>query len=412
MPPVAFPPAEREWNGQVMELSSLHVAIVGGAIGGASAALLLARAGARVTLLERAEGARAVGAGIALAENGLAVLEALGFGADLLRIGSPIDGVRVTDAAQRTLFVPPGGTPGQPPRIVMARRSELYALLAEALADEPLIDTRYGVDVRTASGDGTLGGSARGEPFSLQADLIIGADGVHSRVRESGAFGARVKRSGISYVRGLAPAGLAQGQEAWTSAGLFGSFSVPSGTYWYASLGTPALRRALANKDLTGLRVAWAAAYAPSRDLLATLHGFDQLLINEVIQVRCARFADGARVLVGDAAHAMAPNLGQGANSALVDAAVLLDALRRASSLEAALRDYDMRRRSKVDRVAATAARLGALAELTHPIARYLRDRVLMPLAGRGDGTAIARTVWQEAPSELTNMVRPGALAS
>ena len=57
-----------------------------------------------MTLLERTEGARAVGAGIALAENGLAVLEALGFGADLARIGSPIEGVRVTDAAQRTLL--------------------------------------------------------------------------------------------------------------------------------------------------------------------------------------------------------------------------------------------------------------------------------------------------------------------
>ena len=72
-------------------------------------------------------------------------------------------------------------------------------------------------------------------------------------------------------------------------------------------------------------------------------------------------------VLVGDAAHAMAPNLGQGANSALVDAAVLLDELRRCSDVPAALSAYQARRQPAVRRVASAAARLGRLAEITHP---------------------------------------------
>ena len=61
-----------------MQLADLHVIIIGGATGGGSAALLLARAGARVTLVERIAQPRAVGAGIAIAENGMAVLESLG----------------------------------------------------------------------------------------------------------------------------------------------------------------------------------------------------------------------------------------------------------------------------------------------------------------------------------------------
>ncbi len=79
----------------------------------------------------------------------------------------------------------------------------------------------------------------------------------------------------------------------------------------------------------------------------------------------------------------MAPNLGQGANSALVDAAVLLDELRRAADLTAGLASYQARRRPAVRRVAAASARLGALAEWTQPLARRLRDRVLMPVASR-----------------------------
>jgi 2-polyprenyl-6-methoxyphenol hydroxylase-like FAD-dependent oxidoreductase len=86
-------------------------------------------------------------------------------------------------------------------------------------------------------------------------------------------------------------------------------------------------------------------------------------------------------VLVGDAAHAMAPNVGQGANSALVDAAVLLDELGRASSVSDALTAYERRRRPRVKRVATMAARLGQVAEWTNPVARAMRDRVLMPMA-------------------------------
>jgi 2-polyprenyl-6-methoxyphenol hydroxylase-like FAD-dependent oxidoreductase len=384
-----------------MELSALHVAVVGGAIGGASTALLLARAGARVTLLERADSARAVGAGIALAENGLAVLDALGLSAALAQIGAAVTGVRVVDALGRTLFAPVGGIAGDAPRILMARRSDLYALLARAVSEQPRIEARHGVQVEGVDDDGTVHLRDGTEPSSLHADLIVGADGVHSRVRASGSFGARVQPSGISYVRCLAAEGLAQNEEAWTSAGLFGSFPVPGGTYWYASLGSAASRRALSAEDLSALSDAWAVAYPPARALLANTTGFDQLLINDVVRVRCTRFYDGPRVLVGDAAHAMAPNLGQGANSALVDAAVLRAELCRADSLEQALIAYDARRRPKVERVARTAARLGKLAELTHPALRFVRDRVLMPLTALSDGRALTRAAWQEDPATL-----------
>jgi 2-polyprenyl-6-methoxyphenol hydroxylase-like FAD-dependent oxidoreductase len=287
----------------------------------------------------------------------------------------------------------------------MARRSDLYALLNEAVASEPRIETHHGVSVESVEDDGTVHAVSGGAPRSFRAPLVIGADGVHSRVRTSGSFGARVQPSGISYVRGLGAEGLARGEEAWTRAGLFGSFAVPGGSYWYASLGSEASRHALAARDLSALRAAWSTAYAPAEALLGSMKSFDQLLVNEVVRVRCARFYDGARVLVGDAAHAMAPNLGQGANSALVDAAVLSAELRRAGTLQQALAAYDARRRPKVEHVASTAARLGKLAELTHPWLCFVRNRVLMPMASLGDGSAMARAAWQEDPATL------GALA-
>jgi 2-polyprenyl-6-methoxyphenol hydroxylase-like FAD-dependent oxidoreductase len=393
-----------------MDIDGLRVIVVGAATGGAGAALLLANAGARVTLVERVAEPRAVGAGLGLAENGIAVLDALGLGGVVAAEGRTLDGARVVDARGRVLFEPPRAEGGAGPRLVMIRRSALYGAMLDAAARHPNVTARFGVELVGADPGGrvTLGG---GE--ALAADLVVGADGVRSRVREGGDFGARVSPPGVAYARCLVAPGLARGVEAWTGAGLFGSFPVADATYAFASAGTDATRAAVEARDLDAFRAAWARAYAPSGEILAGVARFDELIVSRVVRVRCRRFVAGRLALVGDAAHAMAPNLGQGANSALVDGAVLLDALRGAPSVAEALDRYDRRRRPAVERVADAAARLGALAGWTHPAARWLRDRALMPLAARLGGDTSAM-VWQESPRALAAMAisprlgRPG----
>src|SRR5687768_12285679 len=133
-----------------MDLSTYRVTVVGAGTGGAAVALLLARAGARVTLLERVAQPRAVGAGIAIAENGLAVLESLRLGA-VADLGRPVTDPRITDASGRTLVAPPS-----PPRAVMVRRSTLQGILLDALASKPGVERRFGADVVRASGDGMV----------------------------------------------------------------------------------------------------------------------------------------------------------------------------------------------------------------------------------------------------------------
>lgn len=362
-----------------MDISALNVVVVGGATGGAATALLLARAGARVTLVEKVAEPRAVGAGIAIAENGMAVLESLGLEPALSAVTCRLAGVRVMDGAGRTLLAPPAPEP----QSWMLRRSALQTILLDALAAEPLVDCHFGADVIRVTTAGDVTARTRTGEISLRADLVVGADGVHSRVRECGAFGSEISRGGIPYVRALVRDGLAQGVEAWTAAGLFGSFPVPGGTYVYASGGSPACADSIARGDLAAFRSAWADAYPASTGVLGAIERWDDLIVNHVIRVDCRTWADGRLVLLGDAAHAMPPNLGQGANSALVDAAVLLDELRRAGGVAEALRAYESRRRPAVRKVARAAGRLGALAELTHPVLRALRDRVFMPVLSR-----------------------------
>jgi 2-polyprenyl-6-methoxyphenol hydroxylase-like FAD-dependent oxidoreductase len=385
-----------------MEMDGLRVIVAGGGTGGAAAALLLARAGARVTVFERALAIRAVGAGIAIAPNGMAVLDSLGLGPALAH--TPVAAPRITDAAGRTLLDPPRAMP-----IRMMRRSTLQAALLDALAAEQRIDMQVGVELIAASptGDVRTRTASSGER-SHRADLVVGADGVNSTVRSGGAFGARMF-AGPTYVRALTGAGMATGVEAWTPAGLFGSFEVESGTYVYASASSRACRDALAAHDLVAFRAAWTKAYPPAALVLAPLQTFDELIVNAVVRVDCARWYDKRLVLLGDAAHAMAPNLGQGANSALVDAAVLLDELMRAPALGHALLAYDSRRRARVRRVADMAGRLGSLAELHGPITQWLRNQCLRAAGRVISADRQVGTVLQEPPDALIAIGRAGA---
>ena len=148
----------------------------------------------------------------------------------------------------------------------MVRRSTLQGILLDAVASEPRIERRFGTKsfVRNAVRR-MVSLSEGGRESLLRADLVIGADGVHSRVRDGGAFGARVRGTGIRYVRMLLPDDVATGTEAWTSAGIFGAFAVDGGTYAFASCGTPECSAALDARDLDAFRAAWTARVSAPR---------------------------------------------------------------------------------------------------------------------------------------------------
>lgn len=139
------------------------------------------------------------------------------------------------------------------------------------------------------------------------------------------------------------------GSEYWTGLGLFGASPVGEGkTYAYASANDPEVLDAVRRGDLARVVELWSAALPVAAPLLRQIQSIDDLLLNEIGRVRCRRYIDRRAVLIGDAAHAIAPNLGQGANSALVDAAVLAQALSTAPTLADALGRYDEQRRRPV----------------------------------------------------------------
>lgn len=380
-----------------------NAVVVGAGIGGATAALLLARAGLEVTLFERVPEPRAVGAGLLLQPNGLAVLQGLGLGPALDARGARLTRAAILSGTGRVLAAQaiPGVGDVVPHALALAR-SAVMDVLFEAVRAEPRIDLRLGAAVSGALADGS--GVALDPPGAgreeRRADLVVGADGQHSRLRAYVDPAAREVPVGYSYVRGMVLARPPERLgEYWTRFGLFGATPVnPSGdaVYFFTSILPGPVADAVAARDLAAYRRLWREALPLAGPILDAVGAFDDLLVTEVWRVDCRTFVRGRVGLIGDAAHAMAPNLGQGANSAIVDAAVLVDALFRARSVEAALGAFDRRRRSAVRAVQDDADRLARMAQVQSGLLRWMRDRAL-PLATRLVGPErTARRVLQE----------------
>jgi 2-polyprenyl-6-methoxyphenol hydroxylase-like FAD-dependent oxidoreductase len=407
-------------------LTGLRAVVVGAAMGGATAALLLAGAGAHVTLLERVKEPKPVGGGILLQPNGIAVLRGLGLGDAITRHGYATRELRIVDARGRRIVSSPNPNYGHGlDHVACIRRSYLFTALLDAARAHPRIDLRLGAEVIGATPEGAVAYAEDGNLDATQvlhADLVVAADGVHSGLRDAGNFGARVTRTGVSYVRALVPVQPVQPDasefvEAWTPLGIFGAGPVDGGTYLYASAGAPEVAAALRARDLDAFRAAWGRAYPAAAPLLAAVERFEQLVVNEVIRVDNERWSDGRITLLGDAAHAMFPNLGQGANSAMVDAAVLVHELcaalgphggtgapgsgPRALDVPAALARYEARRHPAVRAVQDTAQRLAGLGHQPNGAVRWLRDTTLRALTSVMGGERELRRAQQEEPAWL-----------
>jgi 2-polyprenyl-6-methoxyphenol hydroxylase-like FAD-dependent oxidoreductase len=333
--------------------------VVGAGVAGLAAAASLVRLGWEVRVLERESALPREGAGLTLWPNAVRALEELGLfqvlagctheieqGLTLRPDGRVIARAPIPDLTTR--FGP----------LLSVHRSELI----ESLHDACPVEVEFGADV-FCQDDALWVGS---EP--LRADLVVGADGINSAVREVVAPGVRPRSVGCAAWRGVAAGDLTPGRASETlgRGRLFGLVSLAGArTYWFAVVGG-------AEADLESSFAAWhepisvALERTPSeRRIRSELRYLPPL----------ARWHRGGHVLVGDAAHAMTPNLGQGAAQALLDVANLVAKL-RATPQSDALSAYERTRKRPAERIVRRSRIAGRVAQASNPLATALRDNL------------------------------------
>ncbi|MFH9424596.1 FAD-dependent monooxygenase [Streptomyces sp. NPDC017529] len=355
--------------------------VVGGGIGGLAAAIGLRLIGWEVTVAERAPVLADVGAGISLHANGIRALDVLGVGEAVRTAARPqyTGGTRVPDggwlarmdgtALERELGTPIVGIP----------RAVLHHLLRAALPPECLVAGAEVTSVDRSDPNRVrllLGDAA------LEADLVVAADGVGSRLRAQ-LFPQHPgpAYSGSTVLRAITerPVELATDFElTWGKGAEFGHIAFADGrAEWHAVLNSPpGVRHADA---LAAMRRRFSDWHDPIPELLGATRSY-AVLHHDIHELATPlpSFTAGRIVLLGDAAHAMTPNLGQGACQALEDAAVLTAALTTEPTVESALARYDTERRPRSQSVARAARQAGRMGQqLTHPLAVAVRNTAL-----------------------------------
>ena len=339
-----------------------ELSIVGGGIAGLALAACLDPKRFQVTVHERREEPPSVETSLAMWPEAQRALDGVGILPEVRAVGSDFGGMALRDGSGTVLLR------ARAPAVIGVSRADLLRLL-DAAVPAP-VARAYG-PVASLPGPG----------------LVIGADGVHSIVRRS-VWGDRSRERLTPYLalRGIInePVPPGGGGEYWARGQLFGITPASRGrTYWYASYRSGLGPVGIDVEEALALTRARLSGRAAGIDRVLTAAAPGETLAQRVWTVPFpgSYRRDGA-VLVGDAAHAMTPNLGRGACEALIDAVTLADLLNSRPAPEA-LRTYNRRRllRSQALRVASSAMARLALAESAQP----LRDGLLR-LAGRRGG--------------------------
>lgn len=352
----------------------MKAVIVGGGIGGLAAAVAFRRRGWQVEVFERAPKFAEVGAGLSIQPNGLRALDTLGLG-DALRsagVADPLAGVRRVDGSW-LIRNDVGDLKRRFGQWVTVQRAALVDLLVATLPDDTL---RPGIAVHAVHPDGTI----HHRDGTVEADLVVGADGVHSVTRRSLWPDLPPPRYvGYTTWRLIAPPRhVGDSVEIWGRGERFGYVPLPDGrVYCYLMANAPTGSRI----DLHQLRRRFVHWHDPVPALLASARA-DAVLQHDTYELRdLPSFVTGRTALLGDAAHAMTPNLGQGACQAIEDA-VTLAAVVDTLGIAAGLAEYDRIRRPRTQLIARRSRRVGAPAHWTSPALIALRDAAL-PLVPR-----------------------------
>jgi 2-polyprenyl-6-methoxyphenol hydroxylase-like FAD-dependent oxidoreductase len=358
-----------------------QIAIVGAGPAGLVAALVAKKLGFEVRVFEQAPDFARIGGGILIHSNGQRVLESLGllesFEPQMVAVTKAIvQGYRekvIAEVDFTEIDVPHN-------RIAVVWRYQLQEHLLKAARQAGIeVSFNHRLEKLEFEGRQAILHFENGEAY--QSDIVIAADGVNSRTRESAGMDFRKVAIGEGWLRGSSEIKLSNTtfREIWGDDGRrFGIAPLTEGkTYFYARVPLGEWEDIRENR-LDEWMNGWQDFGQDAIKILHNVRDWKKVNYSELFEIHAEDWAKPPVFLVGDAAHSMTPNVGQGANSAMVDASVLVQMLGQArengKDLAEVGREYTALRRPFVTKIQTAARRGGALASGTSATSHFLRD--------------------------------------
>ncbi len=371
------------------------IAIAGCGVAGLTAALLLARQGHSVSLFEQSPTVGPAGAGILLQPSGQLVLERLGLLEQVTQNAEPIDHLHAITHRGKTLIDLPYAKAGAGLRAFGLHRGDLFTVLHRAVVEAGTsapgfrpgatprvnlqLDTRI---TRFTQQPGHIEIFDQTDASRGRFDFLLACDGSRSILREASGLAARIHEYFHGALWALGKSSVVRNK----------LFQVTRGTHQLCGLLPMGQDRcslfwllrkdqkdALFGQPFGAWKQSVIALVPQAQELLSTLHSFDDTRFTTYLHVRMPRWHTGRLLLLGDAAHAMSPHLGQGINLGLLDGLTLAHALEQSATPQAAFARYETLRRPHTNYYATITGLLTPFFQNRGVVKGFLRD-LFLPL--------------------------------
>ncbi|MBU8771490.1 FAD-dependent monooxygenase [Cytobacillus oceanisediminis] len=363
--------------------------VIGGGLGGLSAANALQQLGLDVSVYEKAAELKELGAGIVLAANAMKALDKLGLGEQVRQMGSAVKKAEIRTWDGKLLVNLPVHEQAKKygTYSYLIHRADLQNILYQNLKPGTVILGKKLISIEQGS---KISAIFEKEEV-VEGDLLIGADGVHSQVRRLLVGSTPLRYSGFTAIRGIShfddvrfPIELGGGFEAWGHGKRFGFSHLGKGRiFWFAAINTPeGTLRTAQNRKKTALEH-FRGWWGPIEAAIESTNE-KNILIHEIFDRKPIKsWSQGGAILLGDAAHPMLPNLGQGGAQAIEDAIVLSRCMEKhPENMQHAFRDYERMRIPRTTQIVRGSRVMGRFMQLENPAAIQFRNLLISTMPG------------------------------
>ncbi len=356
-------------------MEKTKIAIIGGGIGGLTTALALKQSGQELMVYESAAEIKPVGAGIVMANNAMQVFDKLGIRHKIENAGRKISNIKLTDTRLNTLsdarldkFESKYGVYN-----VAIHRADLQKILADEIGFENIRLSKRLLKIEKDNNfklnfeDGT----------TVNSEVVIGADGIKSVVRNQLFGTGTIRDTKQRCWRGVSEFDWTskynhEAFEVWGRGKRFGFVKISDKkVYWYAVINEMLMKKSAGIIELFN-------NFHPEVLQIISETPKEQIIFSDIIDLQpIPKWQNGKVCLIGDAAHATTPNMGQGACQAVEDAYVIGRLFGQRNSVEEVFDRYEKLRMKKAHFIVNTSWKIGKVAHFENSVAVWLRNALV-----------------------------------